>query len=184
MEQLNMEAKKEKVNIKKEILSWCFVILAGFLLALFVTKVIIVKAVVPTGSMENTIMTGDKVIGNRLSYLFSSPKRGDIIIFQFPDDKTQDYVKRVIGLPGETVTIKEGNVYIDGELLNEDYIKEPMVSEPEQTYVVPENSYFVMGDNRNGSKDSRYWLTTNYVQEDLIRGKVWIRYSPSWGFIK
>lgn len=184
MEQGQSEINKDKVNIKKEILSWVFVIIGGFLLALFITKVVIIKAVVPTGSMENTILVGDKMVGNRLAYLFSEPKRGDIIIFQYPGNIKEDYVKRVIGIPGDTVTLKEGHVFVNDVMLEEEYIKEPMRVDPEASYVVPEDSYFVLGDNRNISKDSRSWVTTNYVHKDLIRGKVWFRYSPSWGVIK
>lgn len=181
-----MEEKKTKQNpnVLKEIMSWILVVLCGFLLALFVTKVVIVKAIVPTGSMMNTIKINDKIIGNRLAYLFSDPKFGDIIIFKAPDHPSEDYVKRVIGLPGDTVVIKDGHVYINDVLLKEDYIREPMRKEKEQTYVVPKDSYFVMGDNRNSSTDSRYWETTHFVKKDAIRGKVWLRYSPSFGIIK
>lgn len=175
--------KPKKLDLKKELLSWVLVIAGGFLLAWFFTRVVICKAVVPTTSMESTIMKDDKIIGNRLAYLFSNPKRGDIIIFKFPDNPEEDYVKRIIGLPGETVKISGGHVYIDGVLLEESYLNEPMNEEPDMEFNVPENSYFMMGDNRNSSWDARYWTNT-YVTKDMIRGKVWGRYSPSWGFIK
>lgn len=166
----------------KEIISWILVVGVGFLLAWFVTRVIIIKAVVPTESMEPTIMIGDKMIGNRLSYLFSDPDRGDIIIFKFSE--TENYVKRIIGLPGETVTLKDGKVFIDGVVLEEDYIH-GQITEPQDqdTYVVPEDSYFMLGDNRVNSADSRYW-DDPFISKDAIKGKVWFRYSPSWGTIK
>lgn len=170
--------------MKREILSWIFVVVVGFLLAMFVTKVLIIKCVIPSGSMENTIMTGDRMIGNRLAYLFSEPKHGDIIIFKAPDEPDKDYVKRIIGIPGDTVTIKNGQVYVNDLPLIEDYIKEPMIQEPEQTYVVPEDSYFVMGDNRNSSLDSRYWTSTNFVKKDAIVGKAWFKYRPTLKLLK
>jgi signal peptidase I len=179
------EAKKEKlkVNLKKEIISWAIVIAGGFLLAWFVTKVVIVKAQVPTESMVDTICVEDKIIGNRLAYLFSSPDRGDIVIFKFPDDPTQDYVKRVIGLPGETVSFADNKVFIDGVELKEDYVDgKPTVPGEQTEFVVPEGHYFMLGDNRTNSEDSRFWVQP-FVSEDAIRGKVWLRYSPSWGFI-
>lgn len=179
------EGKKDntKVNFKKELISWIIVIAGGFLLALFVTKVVIVKAQVPTESMVDTIRVEDKIIGNRLAYLFSSPERGDIVIFKFPDDPTQDYVKRVIGLPGETVSFIDNKVFIDGVELIEEYVDgKPTISEEQTEFVVPEGHYFMLGDNRTNSKDSRYW-DQPFVSEDAISGKVWLRYSPTWGFI-
>ncbi len=174
----------KKVNWLREILGWILVIVAGFLLAWFVTRFVIVKAAVPTNSMETTIMVGDKIIGNRLAYLFSDPDRGDIVIFEYPDNPEEDYVKRIIGLPGETVTFVDGKVYIDGEELKEDYINGmETIPEDQDTFTVPENCYFMMGDNRDDSWDSRYWVNS-YVHEDAIKGKVWFRYSPTWGGIE
>lgn len=175
---------KKKKNIKKEIISWILVIAGGYLLALFVTKAVIIKAQIPSGSMEDTIMVDDKIIGNRLSYLFSDPERGDIVIFEFPDNPKEDYVKRVIGLPGETVTFADNKVYIDGVALEENYIDGKETVPGEQTeFKVPKGKYFMLGDNRIDSKDSRLW-DEPFVSKSAIKGKVWIRYSPSWGFIK
>ncbi len=108
---------------------------------------------IPSGSMENTIMTGDRVIGNRFAYSFSDPQRFDIIIFRYPDDESQLFIKRIIGLPGETVEIQDGKIYLNGsdEPLEDVQTKETMVGSF-GPYTVPENSYFVMGDNRNDSK--------------------------------
>ncbi len=169
-------------NLKREIISWILVVVTAFLLAFVTTHYVIIKAEVPSGSMENTIMTGDRIVGNRLAYLFSEPKRGDIVIFKFPDDETQNYVKRVIGLPGETVQVTDGVVYINGEALEEDYLKEEMYGDTEE-FLVPEGCYFMMGDNRNSSYDSRKW-DNSYVKEEKILGKAWFRYSPSIGILK
>ena len=137
--------------------------------------------------MENTIMTGDRVIGSRLSYRFGDPKRGDIVIFHFPDDPTGTiyYVKRIIGLPGDTVDIIDGKVYLNGfkTPLDEPYIREPMDPEPPARFEVPEDSYFMMGDNRNFSADARRW-ENKYVKRDKIIAKVLFRYYPGIGKIE
>ncbi len=163
-------------SVKQEIFSWIKTILWALVLALVVNFVFIVNANVPSGSMENTIMTGDRIIALRTSYWFDSPERGDIVVFRFPDDESGKtlYVKRVIGLPGETVEIVDGTVYIDGTALTETYLKEPPLGSF-GPYTVPEGHYFMLGDNRNGSSDSRFWENT-YVAEDEILGKVVLRY--------
>ena len=173
-----------KKSIKKEIFSWLITIGAAFVLAYCITHFIIIKAEIPTPSMESTIMVGDKIVGNRLAYLFSNPERGDVVIFLFPDNEKENYVKRIIGLPGETVEIIDGKVYIDNssEPLDEPYLSVEMEGSY-GPYLVPEESYFMLGDNRNVSKDSRLWVNT-YVAEDKIIAKAWFRYSPSFGSIK
>ncbi|WP_010248592.1 signal peptidase I [Acetivibrio cellulolyticus] len=173
---VNNESNK-KIDYK-EILSWIKYIASAVLIALFLTNFVIINAFIPTGSMENTIMPGNRVIATRLHYLFAKPERGDIVVFKFPDDEKTNFVKRVIGLPGETVEIKAGEVYIDGVKLEESYLKEEMRREDKGPYVVPADSYFMMGDNRNDSKDSRYWLTTNYVHKSKILGRVAFEYFP------
>ena len=116
---------------KREVWEWVKIIVTAALIALFLTSCIIANSEVPSGSMENTIMTGDRVIGSRLSYKFSDPERGDIVIFHFPDNESLYYVKRIIGLPGDTVDIVDGHVYLNGsqEPLDEPYIREPMIPE-------------------------------------------------------
>ena len=115
-----------------------------------------------------------------VSHTTLQPRRGDIIIFKFPDDESEKYVKRIIGLPGEKVTIKEAKVYInDSEVpLEEDYLKEDWVTATGPfEFEVPEDCYFVMGDNRNDSYDARYWDNT-YVTKDEIIGKAYMIYYP------
>ena len=165
-------AAKEKDSTAKELFQWLIAILAAVAIALFVDNFLIVNAQIPSGSMENTIMTGDRVVGNRLSYLTKDPERYDVIIFKYPDDESQLFIKRIIGLPGETVEIRDGHIYIDGssEPLEDVETKEYMVGNY-GPYTVPEGCYFVMGDNRNDSKDSRYWINP-YVSKDKILGKV------------
>lgn len=178
-----MEEKKNSNNSKKtspvrEILSWVLTFSIAILVALFLKNFIIINATVPTGSMENTIMPGDDLFGFRLAYLNSDPKRGDIIIFNYPDNEEEKFVKRIIGLPGETVTITEAEVFINGSKLEEDYLKEEwIVSTGPFEFNVPEDSYLVLGDNRNDSLDARYW-ENQYVARDKIIGKAEIIYYP------
>ena len=130
-------------------------------------------------SMENTLHNGDNLIVDKLSYRFRDPERFDIVIFKYPDDESQLFIKRIIGLPGDKVEIIDGKVYInDSETpLEDSYVPEtPLGSFG--PYEVPENCYFMMGDNRNNSKDSRYWTNT-FVRFDQIVGKAEIRYFPS-----
>lgn len=116
-------------------------------------------------------------MGLRLYYDFKEPERGDIVIFKYPDDESVDYLKRIIGLPGETVEIISGKVYINGELLDEPYLSEEPTGDF-GPYQVPEDSYFMLGDNRAVSKDSRYWHNT-YVKKDKIIAKAFVMYWPS-----
>lgn len=179
------ELQKKKVNWKKEIWEWVKIIVSAAVIALVLNNFIIANSKVPSGSMENTIMTNDRVIGSRLSYLFADPERGDIVIFRYPDNEKIYFVKRVIGLPGDTVDIYGGHVYLNGsqEPLMEGYIREPMVPEVPMHFEVPEDCYFMLGDNRNYSKDARFWTNT-YVKKEKIIAKVLFRYYPKIGRIQ
>lgn len=169
----------KKNNAFRELLSWIQIIVIAAVIAFLLNSFLIANSRVPTGSMENTIMTGDRVIGSRLAYRFGEPKRGDVIIFHWPDNEKMLFVKRIVGLPGDKVTIRDGHVYLnDSETpLEEPYIKEPMVIEPEKSFQVPEGAYFCMGDNRNESMDARYWKNS-YVYKNKILAKVLFRYWP------
>lgn len=168
--------KEKHETIGQEILSYIKILAVAVIVAFLFTRFIIVNAQVPSGSMENTILTGDRLIGFRLAYLFHEPERGDIVIFKYPDDESQNFVKRVIGIPGDVIQISNGHVYVNGEQLEENYLREPMNNDGEElTYVVPADSYFMLGDNRNNSKDSRYWTNT-FVSKDKIIAKVSFRY--------
>ncbi len=143
-----------------------------------INSTVLINARIPSGSMENTLMTGDRVIGNRLAYKNKSPERFDIIIFKYPDDESQYFVKRIIGMPGETVEVKSGKVYINGSStpLPDSFTKETPLGDF-GPYTVPEGHYFMMGDNRNDSLDSRYWTNT-FLSEDKITAKVVYIYFP------
>ncbi len=184
------DEEKESFSWKKEILSWIQILAAAAVIAYVLTTYIIANSTVPTGSMENTIMSHSRVLGSRLTYKFSEPERGDIAIFRYPDDKeegiTTYYVKRIIGLPGETVDIVDGKIYINGSdtPLDEPYLHEEMdmYGKDHLHYNVPEGHYFMLGDNRNNSNDARFWKNKYVPEEDLI-AKVYLEYFPNPHFL-
>lgn len=184
------DEEKEPFSWKKEILSWIQILAAAAVIAYVLTTYIIANSTVPTGSMENTIMSHSRVLGSRLTYKFSEPERGDIAIFRYPDDKeegiTTYYVKRIIGLPGETVDIVDGKIYINGSdtPLDEPYLHEEMdmYGKDHLHYNVPEGHYFMLGDNRNNSNDARFWKNKYVPEEDLI-AKVYLEYFPNPHFL-
>ena len=166
-----------KSGIFREVVEWLLVLAAAAAVSVLINSFVIVNATVPSSSMETTIMMNDRVIGNRLAYLNSTPKRGDIVIFKFPDNPKVLYIKRVIGMPGEELEVKDGKVYIDGEALDEPYLN--VVTEGNfGPYEIPDGAYFMMGDNRNDSADSRYWDNT-YLYNSGIVAKAVFRYWPS-----
>ena len=171
-----------KSNFTRELISWILLIVGAIVVALIVNKTILANTEVPTGSMENTIHGGDRLFGFRLAYTFSEPERGDIIIFKYPDNEEENYIKRIIGLPGDTVEIKGGVVYVNGEELKEDYLKEKPLELDFGPYEVPEDCYFVLGDNRNFSHDARLWSNT-YVHRDKIIAKAIFKYYPDFEII-
>lgn len=174
----NKPATTKGQKFKKELFDILKTVIIAVVVAFVITNFVIVNAVVPTGSMKNTIMPQDRLIAFRLSYLFSEPQRGDIVVFKAPDDESTLYVKRIIGLPGETINIVDGKVYINDSLapIEDSYIMEKMEGDF-GPYTVPEDSYFMMGDNRNDSQDSRYWQHTFLPKENIL-GKVMIKYYP------
>ncbi|MEQ8970160.1 MAG: signal peptidase I [Coleofasciculus sp. C1-SOL-03] len=134
---------------------------------------------IPSGSMEPTLQINDRLIIDKISYNFRQPQRGDIVVFSPTEALKQQnfkdaFIKRVIGLPGETIEVKGGRVYVSGQLLREQYIEE----EAEYSYgpvTVPENHYLVLGDNRNNSYDSHYW---GFVPRENIIGRAIVRFWP------
>jgi len=166
------------------LLNWLFELLKGALLililGLFVHYFIFTIFIVDGSSMEPSFKDGQYLIVNRLAYLFEKPKRGDVVILRFPGREKEKYIKRVIGLPNETVEIKDGSVFINGEKLNETYLKFQTQTEPALTETLSENEYFLLGDNRANSNDSRIW--GNCPKENIIGKPVFILYPLSdWG---
>ncbi|MCL2702511.1 MAG: signal peptidase I [Defluviitaleaceae bacterium] len=174
------------MRIIRGILSWALWLTGAVVVAFVINRTILVNAMVISGSMENTIMTNDRVMGNRLSYLFREPERLDVIVFMWPDDPDElPFVKRIIGLPGEKIEIVDGKVYIDDNIMPLDerfYLPEEMRGSY-GPYDVPDGTYFVLGDNRNKSKDSRDWIE-KFVPEKNILGKVVLRIFPALEVIK
>ena len=174
--------KTEETSIGREIWEYVKMIAIVVAVVVFVEQVIVINARIPSPSMENTIMTGDQIFGNRLAYVKSDPQRYDIVIFYYPDDEKQKFIKRVIGLPGETVQIMDdGSIYINGEKLEENYgmevIKPETIGRAAEPIELGDDEYFVMGDNRNNSSDSRTDMVGNIKRENII-GKAWLRIWP------
>ena len=174
-----MVKRIKRKRAAKELLYWIKYLAAFCIIAVAVNNFIIVNAVVISSSMETTVMTDSRVMGLRLAYAVKDPKRFDIILFLFPDDETREpFLKRIVGLPNEQVEIKNGKVYINGSdtPLDDHFVKEP----PRGNYgpfTVPAGSYFVLGDNRNNSHDSKNWVN-KFVARDKILGKVYAEYFP------
>lgn len=164
-------------KIKAELLFWLKAIPLCIATAIGVNTFVIVNASVPTPSMENTIKVGERFIAFRHAYLFSEPARFDVIVFDAPEED-ELYVKRIIGMPGETVTIIDGEVYIDDSDIPLDNSFEPEKMRGSfGPYHIPADAYFVMGDNRNESADARSWKDP-YLLRDAIRGKAIFKYFP------
>lgn len=150
----------------------------GFALifALVLRSYAVASYYIPSASMENTLRKGDLLIADKFSYkvLHHMPQRGDVVIFQFPENRKQDYIKRTIGLPGDTVEVRNGAVFVNGQELKEDYIKERPDHDfgPEK---VPADHFFMMGDNRNHSSDSRVW---GFVPRSYLEGHAMFVFWP------
>lgn len=163
-------------RILKEIKEFSRLLLFSLILAFFIKENVVASAHVPTGSMESTVMTGSKILINRLSYMWEDPQRGDIVAFYYPDNPEKIYLKRILGLPGETIEGFDGVVYINEMPLFNDFTTEKL-EQDFGPFQVPEGCCFMMGDNRNDSWDSRYWNNT-YVEKEEILGKVSLEYYP------
>lgn len=163
-------------KILKEIFEWGKMFLFALVVSLFIKENVVASAHVPTGSMEDTVMTDSRILINRLSYVWEEPQRGDIVAFYYPDNPEEIYLKRVMGLPGETIEGYNGTVYINGMPLANDFTTQKLDVDF-GPFQVPEGCYFMMGDNRNNSWDSRYWKN-KYVEKEKILGKVSFEYYP------
>ncbi len=137
------------------------------------------RAVVEGASMKPNFATGQLVIINRFAYYFNRPARGDVIVLHNPRQDQEDFIKRIVGLPGETIQIKEGRVYANGTLLVEPYIEEFCTAGCDGTWTLDDDHYFVLGDNRNHSYDSHSF---GPIARSLIVGQAWIRYWPPQDF--
>ncbi|MCI9199029.1 MAG: signal peptidase I [Lachnospiraceae bacterium] len=167
-------------KVLKEILSTSLYLLIVLCLTYVVIHFVGQRTQVIGGSMETTLSENDNLIVDKLTYRFREPKRFDIIVFPFQHEEDTYYIKRIIGLPGETIYIdEEGNIYIDDEILQESYGKE-VIKDAGRAYepvVLGDDEYFVMGDNRNNSQDSRDPSVGN-ISRSAIIGRAWIRIWP------
>ncbi len=153
------------------------IVIVAFLLAMILRTFVIEGRWIPSGSMLPTIQVGDRVMVNKFIYYFKMPERGDIVVFEPPEaiNQQDDYIKRIIGLPGDKIEVKDGKVWVNDEPLDEPYIAEPSNYEYGPVKV-PENALFVMGDNRNMSYDSHLW--NGWLTMDHLKGKAFLIYWP------
>lgn len=174
-------------SILKELMGWLLYIIiivgAAYLIVTFVGQ----RTQVSGSSMETTLSDGDQLIVDKMSYRFRDPKRYDIIVFPYQYEPNTYYIKRIIGLPGETIQIIDGYIYIDGEQLDEHYGNE-LMNDPgiaAEPVALGEDEYFVLGDNRNNSQDSRA-VNVGVIHRKDILGRAWIRIWPldSMGVIR
>jgi signal peptidase I len=175
--------RKERDRVRSAI-EWVAVIVGALVVALIVKTFLFQAFYIPSASMEPTLGKGDRVLVNKLSYDVHDVNRGDIIVFELPPDKVgpdgiKDLIKRVVGLPGDVIESRDGEVYIDDELLDEPYLPDgtTTANPPIERQTVPEDHVFVMGDNRNNSMDSRY-TNRGPIPIDTIVGRAFIQVWP------
>ncbi|MFP4167263.1 MAG: signal peptidase I [Desulfonatronovibrionaceae bacterium] len=171
-------------------------LIIALVLAFFIRSFVVQAFKIPSGSMLSTLKIGDHLLVNKFSYglripftdmfivRFGEPEFQDIVVFEFPEDPSKDFIKRIIGLPGDTIEIKEKQVYRNGKKLNEPYVQhtDPHIlphRDNMDPVTVPEGKYFVMGDNRDESYDSRFW---GCVDRNKILGRSWVIYWSWRGF--
>ncbi|ADR19899.1 signal peptidase I [Calditerrivibrio nitroreducens] len=162
-------------------------IVVAFVVAMIIRAFFIQAYKIPSGSMLNTLLIGDHILVNKVAYLFTKPKNGDIIVFEYPLEPEKDFIKRVIAVPGDRIKMVNKKVFLNGKPLNEGYTRYesemvfPEYMNPRDNFeeiTIPKGYYFVMGDNRDASFDSRFW---GFVPEKSIKGKALIIYW-SWNF--
>jgi signal peptidase I len=160
-------------------IEWTLLVVGAVLLALLLRANVVQAFYIPSDSMVPTLQQGDRVLVNKLSYKLHDVHRGDIVVFKAPPGEAtgdiKDLVKRVVGLPGETIEGREGRIYIDGDLLEEGYLPEGTVSKEFDPVGVPAGTFFMLGDNRRASKDSTFF---GPIRESTIVGRVFVRIWP------
>ena len=172
-------ARKNKDGGIRNAVEWVVIIGGAFLVA-FVVKTFLIQAFfIPSGSMLPTLHEDDRVLVNKLSYDLHAVNRGDLVVFERPEGEAagqiKDLIKRVVGLPGERIEQRDGDVYIDGDLLEEPYLETETETTNLEPQTVPDGHVFVMGDNRDDSMDSRVF---HAIDEDLIVGRAFVRVWP------
>lgn len=180
MDETEMKRQREDSSTWRSIREWIQVIVIALVISLPIRFFIAEPFLVHGASMDPTFATGQFLIVDRLSYRFESPKRGDVIVFEYPHNPKVYYIKRIIGLPGEKIAIKNGEVYINGtkdpsQHINEPYVEDSRKSHDTLEVTLGDTEYFVMGDNRIESSDSRSW---GPVDKNFIVGRPFIRIFP------
>jgi signal peptidase I len=168
--------------VKREAREWLHSIVVALILTLVIRTYVVQAFKIPSGSMRPTLMEGDKLFVNKYVYRFEAPRRGDIIVFRYPSDPKKDFIKRLAGLGGETVEIRDGRVYVDGQVLDDPdsfgrfaYYNHDPYGAPGEPVRVPEDGYYVLGDNSANSTDSRFW---GFVPKKNVLGKAVFRWWP------
>jgi signal peptidase I len=165
----------------RSVVEWALIVAGAVLVAIVIRTFVLQAFYIPSSSMEPTLQIDDKVLVNKLSYKFHDIHRGDIVVFERPPGMSdenggvKDLIKRVIGLPGDDIEARDGHVYVDGRRLNEPYLPPGLQVKPLARQTVPEDSLFVMGDNRASSKDSTVF---GPISKDLVVGRAFIRVWP------
>jgi len=174
--EINLPVKPNFLGVLVDILETLLLSVVLF----FLINAVSARIKIDGSSMEPNLHHGEFVIVSKINYRFGEPERGDVIVFDFPRNITQEYIKRIIGLPGEQIRIEAGKVYVNGILLSEPYLNGEVQYEGE--WEVPENALFVLGDNRNNSSDSHTW---GVVPMNNLIGEALLVYWPpsSWGLI-
>ena len=169
-------AKKEKSSLRETV----EIVVVALVLAAVIKTFVVGNYWIPSESMLPTIEVNDKVVVTNFSYWFDGPKRGDVVVFKYPRDTKKDYIKRCIGEPGDIIEFKDSKLYVNGVLTEEPYLPEGLQFDDYGPIAVPEGQYFMCGDNRNHSSDSRSW---GFVEKKLIIGKAQVIYWPfdRWG---
>lgn len=163
-------------SLGEEAKDWIISIVVAVVLAFLIRLFIVELYIVDGPSMRPTLQSQERLVVNKFIYSLRAPEKGEILVFKYPRDQSRDFIKRVIATPGDTIEIKDGRVYVNDQMLNEDYILEKTRSEyPKAT--VPDGTVFVMGDNRNNSEDSRF-ADVGFVPYSLIKGKAMLVFWP------
>jgi len=186
MDDINQEIKEEK---KKD--GFFDSLVVAVVIAMVIKGLLLQTYTIPSESMYRTLKVGDFLVLNRLAYKFDTPHRGDVVVFEYPLEPNKDFIKRVIGTPGDKVKMVDKVIYINGVAQDEKYrrvngqvpLPSAMTTKDNfDEFTVPEGKYFMMGDNRDNSYDSRFW---GFVSEDKIKGKAlliyWSLESPEYG---
>lgn len=170
--------KRRAARQRGGVLELLVIAVVAFALVFGVVRPFIVEAfVIPSESMVPTLQVGDRVLANKFIYDFTDPDRGDVVVFESVEVEGQDLIKRVVGTPGDTVEVREGTLYVNGERQEEPYTNQrgSGISPPQEEFEVPEDTVFVMGDNRANSRDSRFF---GAVPEENIEGDAFVIFWP------